>query len=307
MMDHGTRRRFQRLTNADGVFCVAAVDHRDALVAEFARHGDGGAGATDPSPEVLTTFKADVLGALGARPSAVMIEPEFSFPHLTDAGIIDRSVGVICALESQGYMANPADGNELMPGWTPSQLLEAGADAAKLFVLYRADDEALAPRQERLVRRVVEQCAAEQLPVLIEPIPYNLTDGDAGERRELILRSASRLTEFGPMILKMPFPGPGSCELLNDACGDNPWTLLSWGVGFDDFTTQLTEAVTAGCSGFMVGRALWREALPVDTRPEVLNTTVLERFDRLCEIAAEARPWHHHYGPASLDDWPWAR
>ncbi len=301
MTDHGTRRRFQRLTNEDGVFCVAAVDHRDALVAEFAEHGDG----TEPSPRVLTSFKADVLGALGARPSAVMIEPEFSFPHLTDAGLVDRSVGVICALESQGYMANPADGNQLMPGWTPGQLLEAGADAAKLFVLYRPDDEALAPRQERLIRRVVEDCAACQLPVLIEPIPYDLGGDD--ERREMILRSASRLTEFGPMILKMPFPGAGSCRLLNDACGDNPWTLLSWGVGFDEFADQLTEAAEAGCSGFMVGRALWREALPFDTRPEILNTTVIERFDKLCAIAAEARPWHHHYGPATLDDWPWAR
>lgn len=305
MMDHGTRRRLQRLTNDDGIFCVAAVDHRDALVAEFARHGGDGDAAAEPSPEMLTTFKADVLAALGTRPSAVMIEPEFSFPHLTDAGIIDRSIGVICALESQGYMANPADGNELMPGWTPAQLLEAGADAAKLFVLYRADDDALAPRQERLVRRVVEQCAAVQLPVLVEPIPYDLADD--GERRELILRSASRLTEFGPMVLKMPFPGPGSCELLNDACGPNPWALLSWGVGFDEFVAQLTEGVGAGCSGFMAGRALWREALPVDTRPEVLNTTVVERFEQLCAIAAEARPWHHHFGPPSLDDWPWAR
>ncbi len=301
-MDHGTRRRFQRLTNDNGVFCVAAVDHRDALVNEFADHGDG----ADPSPEALTTFKADVVGALGSRPSAVMLEPEFSFPHLTDAGLIDGSVGVICALESQGYLANPADGNELMPGWTPAQLLEAGADAAKLFVLYRADDEVLAPRQERLVRRVVEQCAALQLPVLIEPIPYELS-GDPAERRELVLRSASRLTDVGPMILKMPFPGEGSCELLSEACGGNPWALLSWGVGFDAFAVQLAEAVAAGCSGFMVGRAMWREALPLETRAEVLNTTVVDRFDKLCAIAEAARPWHHHYGPSTLDDWPWAR
>ncbi len=300
-MDHGTRRRFQRLTNEDGVFCVAAVDHRDALVAEFAQHGDG----VEPSPDVLTSFKADVLTALGDRPSAVMIEPEFSFPHLTDAGLVGRSVGVICALESQGYMANPADGNELMAGWTPGQALEAGADGAKLFVLYRVDDDALAPGQERLIRRVVEQCAAVQLPVLVEPIPYETVDDN--DKREMILRSASRITDFGPMILKMPFPAEGACELLNEACGDNPWTLLSWGVGFDEFARQLAEAAAAGCSGFTAGRALWREALPIEGRLEVLNTTVVERFDQLCAIAAEAKPWHHHYGPSSLDDWPWAR
>jgi len=300
-MDHGLRRRFQRLTTEAGHFCVAAVDHRDALVAEFTEHGGG----VEPTPDVLTGFKVDVLTALGPRPSAAMIEPEFSFPHLTDAGLIDRNVGVICALESQGYLANPENGNELMPGWTPRQVLEAGADAAKLFALYRAEDKRLAPQQERLIRRVVEECAAVQLPVLVEPIPYNLRDDD--DRRESILRSAERLRSFGPMILKLPYPGQGACGLLDEACGDRPWALLSWGVGFDEFSSQLAEAVGAGCSGFMVGRALWREALPPETRADVLRSTVVERFEKLSSIAAQGTPWHTKFGPPTLDDWPWAR
>jgi len=299
-MEHGTRRRFQRLTDGNGHFCVAAVDHRDAMVAEFTKSR-----GTEPSPHELTRFKADVLTALGTRPSAVMIEPEFSFPHLTDAGVVDRSVGVICALESQGYMAAPENGNELMPGWTPRQLLEAGADAAKLFALYRPEDPELAPRQERLIRRVVDDCAALQLPVLIEPIPYRLSGDD--DRRETIIRAAERLSGFGPMILKLPYPGAGACGLLNEACGDRPWALLSWGVGFDDFSSQLVEACAAGCSGFMVGRALWREALPLETRSAVLATTVVDRFEKLRDVVAQAAPWHEHYGPPSLDDWPWSR
>jgi tagatose 1,6-diphosphate aldolase len=300
-MDHGLRRRLQRLTTTAGHFCVAAIDHRDSLVAEFADHGDG----TEPSPEVLTRFKSDVITALGDRPSAVMIEPEFSFPHLTDTGLVDRGVGVICALESQGYLSKPELGNELMPGWTPRRLMESGADGAKLFALYRHDDPDLAPQQERLIRQVVEDCAALQLPVLVEPIPYRLAD--ASDRRESILGAAERLRSFGPMILKMPYPGEGACHLLNEACGDQPWALLSWGVGFDEFVGQLTEAVAAGCNGFMVGRALWREALPVSARHEVLATTVLDRFDRLCTITTGATPWHAKFGPPTLDDWPWAR
>ncbi|MDH3293225.1 MAG: DUF2090 domain-containing protein [Acidimicrobiia bacterium] len=300
-MDHGLRRRLQRLTTEAGHFCVAAVDHRDALVAEFTEHGGG----AEPTPEVLTRFKADVLAALGNRPSAVMIEPEFSFPHLTDVGLVDRSVGVICALESQGYLANPSAGNELMPGWTPRRLLEAGADAAKLFVLYRHDDTNLVAKQERLVGQVVEDCADLQLPVLIEPIPYRLSGPD--DRREVLLRSVERLRSFGPMILKLPYPGEGTCSLLTEACGDRPWTLLSWGVGFEEFEAQFAEAAAAGCSGFTAGRALWREALPTDSRAEVLASIVDERFERLCSLAANATPWQAKLGPPTLDDWPWAR
>lgn len=301
MMDHGTRRRYQRLSSPAGHFCVAAVDHRDALVAEFAAHGGG----VDPSAKVLTEFKSDVITALGSRPSAVMIEPEFSFPHLTDSGVVDRSVGVICALESQGYLASPENGNDLMPGWTPRQLLEAGADAAKLLVLYRHDDGGLAERQERLVRQVVEGCAQLQLPVLVEPVPYRV--GDDTDRREAIIRSAQRLSCLGPMILKMPYPGADACHLLHEACGDRPWALLSWGVEFEEFASQLTEATDAGCSGFMVGRALWREALVPATRHSILADIVVDRFEQLCQIAAGGTPWHHRLGPATLDDWPWAR
>ncbi len=299
--DHGLRRRFQRLTTENGHFCVAAVDHRDAMVAEFTEHGGG----VEPTPDVLTTFKAEVLQALDQQPSATMIEPEFSFPHLTDTGLVGRNIGVICALESQGYLANPEHGNELMPGWTPRQLLEAGADAAKLFALYRYDDAALAEKQERLIRRVVQECAALQLPVLVEPIPYRLA-GDE-DRRDCILRSAERLRSIGPMILKMPYPGVGACHLLNEACGDQPWALLSWGVGYDEFADQLGEASEAGCSGFMVGRALWREALPLETRAEILGTTVVERFEKLSAIAANGTPWHAKFSAPTLDDWPWAR
>ncbi len=291
---HGVVRRLQRISDDRGLFCVAAVDHRDSMAAEFAEH---------VTAETLTRFKADVISALGERPSAVMIEPEFSFPHLTDRGVVPRSVGVICALEAQGYMADPSTGNRLMPGWTPRRLLEAGADCAKLLILYRPDDEDLARRQERLVRRVVEECAAVQLPVLIEPVPYELADDD--DRRRTIVASARRLSALGPMILKLPYPGEAGCRELSEI--DNPWALLSWGVAFEEFARQLEAAALAGCSGFMVGRALWREAVAEAGRAEVLATTVVPQFEQLCRLMDNGRPWHKVVPPTTLDDWPWAR
>jgi tagatose-1,6-bisphosphate aldolase len=296
---HGVARRLQRISDDRGLFCVAAVDHRDSMVAEFRQH----AGAEVVPAKTLTRFKADVIAALGDRPSAVMVEPEFSFPHLTDQGTVPRSVGVVCALEAQGYMADPSAGNQLMPGWTPRQLLDAGADCAKLLILYRPDDEQPARRQERLVRRVVDDCAAAQLPVLIEPVPYGLADED--DRRHTIVASARRLSALGPMILKLPYPGEEGCRELSEV--DNPWALLSWGVTFDDFARQLEVAAEAGCSGFMVGRALWREAVAEAGRAEVLATTVVRRFDQLCRLMDNGRPWHKVVPPSTLDDWPWAR
>ncbi len=300
MMDHGTRRRLRRLTTHGGHFCVAAVDHRDSMLAEFPESA---------TPADLTAFKADVITALGDRPSAVMIEPEYSFPHLTDDGTVPPCMGVICALEAQGYRievtrGDPTIANRLMEGWSAKLLLESGADAAKLLVLYRHDDGEVTAAQDNLVRSVVESCAKLQLPVLVEPVPYDLVD--ATDRADVIIRSVERLSSFGPMILKVPYPGPGACSLVDEAAGDLPWALLSWGVTFGEFRDQLTEACEAGASGFMVGRALWREAVAPETRAEVLATTVVDRFEELSTIASKGTPWFRRMGPPT-QDWPWAK
>lgn len=300
MMDHGTRRRLQRLTTSGGHFCVAAVDHRDSMLAEF---------PNSATPADLTAFKADVITALQHHASAVMIEPEYSFPHLTDNGTVPPNVGVICALEAQGYRidvtrGDPSIANQLMDGWSARLLLESGADAAKLLVLYRPDDGEVTAAQDNLVRTVVEACAKLQLPVLVEPVPYDLVSDT--DRADVVVRSVERLASFGPMVLKVPYPGAGACNLVDEAAGDLPWALLSWGVTFEVFREQLSEACQAGASGFMVGRALWREAVAPETRAEILAGTVVERFEELSTIAAKGTPWFERLGPPATN-WPWAK
>ena len=46
-----------------------------------------------------------------------------------------------------------------------------------------------------------------------------------------------------------------------DAAVDGPWVLLSAGVTFEGFRTQLDIAADHGCSGFMAGRAIWGDAV----------------------------------------------
>ena len=297
---HGTWRRLRRVSNADHHFLIAAVDHRDALRAEF----DPTNPAAVPT-STLTRFKADVITALADRPSAVMLEPQYSVPELTVNDTVHRNVGVICALEQQGYLAsNPSVGNAWMPGWTPRELARAGCDAAKLLVLYRHDRDVLTERQEELIERTVAACSDAELPIFVEPVPFDVVD--ERDCSEVIIAAARRLAPFGPMILKLPYPGAGRCVELDDACGSRPWALLSWGAGYEEFARQLTEACAAGCSGFMVGRALWRAALAEPTRAAALRNVVIPRFEELSAIAASGRPWSTRVSQPDIDTWPWS-
>jgi tagatose-1,6-bisphosphate aldolase len=276
------------LATDTGHITIAALDHRDALKVELEKV----LGTQDEQAAIdaVRTFKQEMLEAVGRMsvlPSAVMLEPEFSLPELASA--VPDGVGITCALEAQGYFSDPEAGNSLMPGWHPARVRDVGAQVAKLLVLYRHDRGQFTRSQEELVATVVADAAEAGVPALIEPVPVDVVD-DA-DRRAVILAAAERLNPIGPMLLKLPYPGAGACEELTAACGDRPWILLSWGVPFDEFAEQLTEACPAGASGFAVGRALWREAVDPATRAEFNATTLGRRFGQLAAIAATGRPW----------------
>lgn len=275
------------LATAGGRFTIAALDHRDALVAEFDRLETSD--RTETGVDALRRFKADVLAAIDAapiKPSAVMLEPEYSLPDLRAA--VPDGVGVTCALEAQGYFDAPGQGNAVMDGWSPARVRTVGADGAKLLVLYRHDRGPYTDAQERLVARVAAEAAEAGVPALIEPVPIEVAD-DA-DRRAVVVNAARRVGALGPMILKLPFPGAGACAEVTEAAGPRPWVLLSWGVTYDEFLAQLVEAMAAGCSGFAVGRALWREAVDPVGRADFLAGTFQDRLAELIDIVESATP-----------------
>ncbi len=64
--------------------------------------------------------------------------------------------------------------------------------------------------------------------------------------------------------------------------------MLSGGGSFEDFVDQFAVAAGAGCSGFMVGRTLWGEAVkaPQADRAATITHVVRPRFERLRAINA---------------------
>ena len=81
---------------------------------------------------------------------------------------------------------------------------------------------------------------------------------------------------------------------------DRPWAVLSAGVPFDDFTEVLQTAFDeGGASGFIAGRSVWREALPLTgvERQRFLADVARPRLERLVAVAADrARPYTEFSG-----------
>ncbi len=278
------------LTDERGRFLVLALDHRDSLRVEF----DPDRPDTVPVDDLIR-FKVDVVTGFGARPTAVMLDPELSIEPILAAGLLPPGVGSLCALEAQGYLGDPgARTNTLLPGWSPARARAVGATAAKLLVLYRHDRGSTTAAQDDLIRRVVDESGEAGLPVFVEPVPYDVVDAE--DRERTVVASAERIGALGPDVIKMPFPADSAapdrweaaCRRLDEAT-DRPWAVLSWGAPFDTFIGQVEVACANGCSGFMAGRAIWAEAVHAPDRVAVVAGTAVPRFDRLVAACGPAR------------------
>ncbi len=267
------------LRDAAGRFSILAIDHRDSL-REFLSPDD----PMSVSAAEITALKVEVVDALGDLATGVMLEPEYSIPQVRDAGVLPEGVGFLAALEAQGYLDDPeTTPTTLLPGWSPAQAKASGASSAKLLLAYRPDG-ALATQQEATARELVAACHEQDLPIALEPLFYGVASPE--RRAELIVETADRFASFGSDLLKLPYPGTAdACAAVTNLL-EVPWAMLSGGGSFEAFEEQLSVAVAEGCSGFMVGRALWGDALRSEPaeRTEMLNGAVRERFERLLDV-----------------------
>ena len=77
-----------------------------------------------------------------------------------------------------------------------------------------------------------------------------------------------------------------------------PWVILSAGVGIEEFLLQVGLATEAGASGFLCGRAIWKDAVPlypdVARMEEWLRSGGAYNFARANAYAHRAHPWFAH-------------
>lgn len=298
----GKIRCLQQLTNEFGVFTMAAFDHRDVFVETLSQT----LGVKQAAWDVVAAEKIRIARALAPHASAVLLDPFYSAGPVIASGVLPGRTGFAVAREESGYGGKDAGRvTTLLADWSVAAIKRLGGVAVKLLLFYHPDASTAAV-QEDVVRQVVAECEAHEIPLMLEPICYPLapnqkkSDPDfAAQRPELVLESARRLVPLGVDILKAEFPTDANhetnevkmadyCRQLTEISAGVPWVLLSAGVDFSTFQRQVEIACQAGASGFVAGRAIWNEALETTdeaARDQFLNTIAVSRIRMLTETA----------------------
>jgi tagatose 1,6-diphosphate aldolase len=306
----GRLRGLDMLSDARGIFALAAIDHRDALGVAFEK-----AGFPTPPPERIAELKVTIARALAPHATGLLIDVELGVPAIAYGA--PGPCPIVVPLEAQGY-EDVATGRvtSFLPGFSPSLARTLGATGCKLLLPYRPDHEESAARQDDIVRQALAGCHAEGLPLILEPILYALPEETPEAFAEsfpaLVVATAKRLQPLGPDILKVQFPRDDRgdeaawCTQLDEACGPTPWVLLGGGGAPEVFARDLRIACRAGASGFIAGRTLWAGVIGDDDETETwLRRVGVPLLHSLRDIAQSGRPWRERAGAVDAPPRDW--
>jgi len=305
----GKLRGLQQISSQRGTITALALDHRQNLRKANPAFLDD---------QELSGFKLDVTSTLASRATAVLLDPEVSAAQAVARRAIPNNVGLVVAVESTGYTGDAtARQAQIIPGWSVEKAKRMGASAIKLLIYYHPD-AATAGEIEDFTSMVAEDCKKHDLVMMLEPLSYSLDEDkklSSDEKRYVVVETAKRVTLLNVDVLKAEFPldvndadesrWMDACEEIS-AASSVPWILLSAAVDFESFLRQVTVACNAGASGIAVGRAVWKEAVNMqsDQRMKFLQTTARDRVSRLTSLCqALAKPYTNFYTAEASFDW----
>ncbi len=314
----GKRKGMAGTSNANKIFTVLALDHRQSF-AKMLRSASPDLVTYDEIVKVKTAF----VQAIAPVVSAVLLDPIYGASQMVAGGALPGGTGMLVAVEESGYMGEPtARLSSLMPGWSIEKSKRMGAEAVKLLVYYHPQAGELARKQEALVAEVVEACRQADLTLFLEVLTYSLDPQVERQSAEfaatlpgVMVEIAQRMSALHPDILKLEFPlnvkySPSEQEWTK-VCRDVsqassvPWTVLSAGADFELFCREVEVACSAGASGFIAGRSVWKEgvAMADGERERWLQEVAVPRMTRLTEIASQCgKPWTDFYPAPGLDE-----
>jgi tagatose 1,6-diphosphate aldolase len=306
IIDPGKLRSFQRVTSADGYFLICALDH----LSDFQELLDNDVSRV--TYQQTGAAKNELIRALSDQCSAFLLDARYGLAQAIASRALPGSIGLMASVEDEDYKPPTATrATRFRENWGTRQMKMLGVDVCKLLWFFRPDSS-VADHQREVIRHLVEECTALSLPLVVEPIWYPLEGedpkSDAWRERRVsgIIESAREANTLGTDMLKVEFPGYvdsdagkasalEACLQLNSSV-DVPWVILSAGVNYDSFKTQVEIACNAGASGFLAGRSIWRDAASTKD-PELREKAGLDAADRLAELANITRACGKPFNP----------
>jgi tagatose 1,6-diphosphate aldolase len=332
-VSEGKWRRLRSLADGEGRFKMMAVDQRGSLSNAIAKTTNRS--PEQVSGEELAETKEVITRVLAPYATAVLTDPIYGYPRSFRS--IPQGIGLLLDHEETGYERSGPTGKErktnLIGGWSVDKAEHAGADAVKLLLYYHPDvSEEVRRHQQELVQRLGEECEQACMPFLLELVSYALEEGDtstdefARKKPDLVIRSAREFSDpkYKVDVLNLEFPAnlkrtrefcggtfDGQerqavyqlsdvrefCRQLNEGAG-MPWVILSAGVGIEEFLVQVELATEAGASGFLCGRAIWKDAVPFypdfARMEEWLRSEGVYNFVCANAYAHRVLPWFDH-------------
>ncbi|HIE14202.1 TPA: tagatose 1,6-diphosphate aldolase [Candidatus Bathyarchaeota archaeon] len=324
VMTNGKFEGIMHIANSKCQFTMVATDQRGSLKRML--------NPEDPSsvtPEQMKKAKMTLIKNLvgkdsKGRASGVLIDPEYSYEKsFIKACNIRADVGILMSVEASGYggQGEFAPQVKIFDGLNVDEAVRRiknrGAAAVKMLVYYRPDSPTR-DFQELMIKTVGRACVKYDIPFLLEPMSHSLKGGPHKKKEpkkfaeikpNIVIETARELTkpEYSVDVLKAEFPTDLKyakeigqdpfelCKELNEA-SQVPWVLLSAGVDFEEFREQLKYAVKAGASGFLCGRAIWKESVKAPNMDEFLSTIGVKRLNEIISIVEEkATPWYKKF------------
>jgi sulfofructosephosphate aldolase len=284
------------MARPSGAFAMVAMDQRESLRAMFAENLVG-----PITMERRVAFKVAVARALSPHASAMLVDQPEGLDPILRAGALAPTCGLIIAADDLVQPEGRAvDDTRLDRSVDLAAAAARGAVGAKLLVIWKPDRSAA--DRASLVLEFLDASRAAGLPAIVEGVvrpPSGVEESAWTEREAALLEATRELGALRPDIYKaqVPFYGRGELDAIVARSAEMtamlpcPWVVLSSGVELDDFPRAVEAACRGGASGFLAGRAVWRDALVEDPEP-ILRDRAVPRLQRLAQIVdAKARPW----------------
>ena len=294
-MTTAERRGYQQICGTDGAMMVIAADQRGGMRKIMAATPEDEAAISEAT---LGETKADLTRYLASQASCILLDPVCAVPQVVEDGVLARDTALLIGLDASGFDTTPEGYrlSRLVPGIDARRVRALGGTGGKIMVYLRPDRPGADAHNIDILKRCIDDFAAEDLLLVVEFLTYALPGEDKAEHAaavpDLIVAGTRICLDLGSKVLKLPYPGTEeACAAVTALCGDVPWAVLSAGVDHETFIGQVETAMRNGASGVIAGRSLWKDCISLDrgvTRDR-LERIAVPRLRQIQDVIARSR------------------